>query len=152
MWKTILLWIKGLFGGPKGALQVGKGNKAITQSSTGENSPVINAGRDIHLNIPVSTPKETIDIYSELEEIMADLLGELRENIIENPLLRDIIILPKKSIPYGWPNLHLPFYEDEHLGIRDKINVLVNQGHLKEIKDDFAYKMSEEFVRYLKKQ
>jgi len=152
MWETILLWFKGLFGGPKGTIQIGKGNQATTQSSTGENSPVIKAGRDAHVNIlSTITPKETVDIYPELENVMEDLLRELRENLVESPFLRDLIVLEKKSIPYGWENKHLLYSEDEQPGIRDKIGVLVNHGCLKEINDRFAYRMSEGFVRYLKK-
>lgn len=155
MWETIILivsWFKSLFSGPKGVTQIGKGNKATSQSSTGDNSPVVAAGRDVHVNMmPVDISKETIDIYVELEEIMGELIGELREEIKDDPFIRDIIVLNKKSIPYGWQSKHLLFSEDEQPGIRDKIKVLVNQGLLKEIKDDFAYRISENFVRYLKK-
>lgn len=50
MWAALIGWIKSLFGG-KGAMQIGKGNQATTASSTGDNSPVITAGRDVHFTM-----------------------------------------------------------------------------------------------------
>jgi hypothetical protein len=46
---SIARFFKGLFG-PKGATQIGKGNQAVTGSTTGSNSPMVSAGRDVHLN------------------------------------------------------------------------------------------------------
>src|SRR4051812_5470659 len=43
-------FIKGFLG--KGSTQIGKGNRSQTVSSTGANSPVYVAGRDVHLVMP----------------------------------------------------------------------------------------------------
>ena len=54
MWEAIAGWLKTLFGG-KGTTQIGKENQAVSGSSTGDNSPVVTAGRDLFFNMPPPT-------------------------------------------------------------------------------------------------
>jgi len=152
MWETIVGWFKALFGG-KGTTQIGKGNQALSGSSTGDNSPVVTAGRDAHFNMPTPlVSREPSGSFAELEETIPDLLSELRKDLAEHPLIRDIIVLDKKSFAYNWPDEHLLFSADEHPRIWNKIRVLENHGLLSELKDRFAYRISEELVRCLRKK
>lgn len=151
MWEAIVGLMKGLFGG-KGAMQIGKDNQAVTGSTTGQNSPVVTAGRDVHLNMPpVKVADGEAEVFAELEEMMPDFLGDLRKELAEHPLIRDIIVLDKKSIAYNWPDDHLMFSEDENPGARSKMRVFENYGLVKELKDGFAYRVSERLAKYLRK-
>src|SRR5262249_45715242 len=151
MWETIVGWFKALFSG-KGTTQIGKGNQAVSGSSTGDNSPVVTAGRDVHFNMsaPVA-PQDPSSDFAELEDTIPDLLSDLREGLADHPFIRDIIVLDKKSIAYNWPDEHLRFSADESPGIRSKIQVLENRGLISERKDRFAYRMSEKLAGYLRK-
>jgi hypothetical protein len=87
--------------------------------------------------------------YSEIEQTIPDLLSVLRQRFTENPLIRDIIVLNKKTIAYTWPDDHLFFSADDYPGIWSKIRILENQGLVFEVKDRFAYRMTEELATYL---
>lgn len=160
MWEALIGWLKAVlttFGG-KGQIQIGKRNKAVSASSTGENSPVFIADGDIHVSMPKvpMSPNLVKDFsatnkFAELEKTMADLLSDLRKILADHPFLRDIIVLDRESIVYNWPNEHLRFSADKHINIWGKILVLTNQGLVSEIKDRFAYRISEEFATYLRK-
>ncbi len=56
MLQTIVGWLKSLFMG-KGAIQIGKENQAVTGSTSGPNSPILNAGGNI-LYLTSSPPEE----------------------------------------------------------------------------------------------
>lgn len=79
MWQAVVDFVKGLFGG-KGALQVGKGNQSVTGATSGHNSPIMAAQRDIHVNMPFAPPiGGDEEVFGDLERDMPDLLKELRE-------------------------------------------------------------------------
>jgi hypothetical protein len=60
MLSVIWNWLKGLFAG-KGYVQIGKGHQSLSGSTSGANSPVISAGRDLHLTLhgDAATPPRT---------------------------------------------------------------------------------------------
>jgi hypothetical protein len=143
-------WVKGLFGG-KGATQIGAGNQSVAGSTAGANSPILAAGRDINVQLQAALSDDPDpDIFAELEEEIPDLLHDLRETLAKHPLFRDLVVLETKDIGYGWPGEHLRLSDDELPGARQKVAVLVNHGLVTVIKDDFAYKLTERLVRYLK--
>jgi hypothetical protein len=83
---------------------------------------------------------------------MPELLNDLRKVLAERPLLRDVIVLNTKGIPYGWPVPHLLITKDENPNIRMHIAILEGHGLVRDLKGDgFAYRMSERLVHYLKK-
>ena len=90
-------------------------------------------------------------ISADLEETMSDLLGGLRKALAANPLIRDIIVLREESLPYSWRDAHAMFSEDRHVGIRGRIRVLAHHALVAELRPRFAYRMTEDFVRYLRK-
>jgi hypothetical protein len=102
MWGAIVGWLKSLFGG-RGGTQIGQGNQMTTASTTGDNSPAVTAGRDVHFTMPsasASVDKEA-ETFAELEETLGDLLSDLRKQLADNPLYRDLIVLDKKTISYN---------------------------------------------------
>ncbi len=89
MWR-ILGWIKSVFGG-KGTLQIGKENNAVSASSTGGNSPVITAGRDVHLNMngtqpPLTEVGDSLIAKSTSKTRKEELIAWIREHGSERPL------------------------------------------------------------------
>jgi len=67
-----------LFGG-KGTTQIGQSNQSATGSTSGDNSPVITAGRDVHLNLvprvqaEPSTPQQaTPELTDEAVKILVE--------------------------------------------------------------------------------
>jgi hypothetical protein len=151
MWQAVVDFVKGLFGG-KGTLQIGKGNQAVTGTTSGHNSPIMAAQRDIHVNMPFTPPAGgDYELFSDLEKDMPDLLREMREDLAEHPLIRDVIVLDKSTFAYNFPDAHLKFAEDTHPGIRQKVNILHDLGLLRQEKEGFYYRITEKFAKYLKK-
>jgi hypothetical protein len=150
MWAAIAGFFSSLFGG-KGN-QVGWNNKTATGSTTGLNSPVINAGGNVTLSMggqPI-TPEEK-DELAEARELIPTLLENLRKELVETPLVRTIIVLRTKSIAYNWPDIHLRFSEDVEPNIRNEINYLLGHRLIQEEKGRFAYRITEKFASLLRK-
>jgi hypothetical protein len=82
---------------------------------------------------------------------MPDLLADPRNALAEHPLVRDLIVLDRKSLAYGWRGPHLRLSADELPNLRDKVRVLENHGLLREIQDQVAYRMSDRLVKYLRR-
>jgi hypothetical protein len=134
--------------------EMGKGDSMV-QTTSGANSPIVSgqvaAARDIHITVPPSSANsQESEVFAHLEATVPDVLQELRRELKEDPLIRDIICLERKSIPYGWPDTHLMFSEEEYKDIRRKLQVLVNAGMIRETKEGFAFRISERLVRYLR--
>jgi hypothetical protein len=71
MWE----WLRKLFGSGEGATQIGKGNQASTGSTSGHNSPVISAGRDVYVGAaPATGPSPTADMVPHLSDEARELL------------------------------------------------------------------------------
>jgi hypothetical protein len=144
--------VKGLFSG-KGTTQIGPGNRAVSGGSTsGANSPVVTAGRDVHFNAPVPVAgDEDAEVFTELEGLMPDLLGEMRKDLAAQPLSRIMMVLDKKTMAYNWPDPHFFYSADEIPDLWSKVKILQNHGLLREIKDEVAYRMPERPVKYLRR-
>ncbi len=111
MWNTVWEWLKGLFGG-KGSVQIGRGNQSMTGSSTGANSPVVSAGRDVNLTVhgdsskAPKTPKEEI-----WEWIQKSSLGEPVSHLLQH-VIRLAQILSESDLE-RWARLELFGYDVE---------------------------------------
>ncbi len=151
MWTEILGWIKGLFGG-KGTSQtiLGKGNQAVSGSTTGHNSPVLTAGHSITYHAAPSVPDPDAEVFAELADTIPELLSEMQSDLAAEPLTRDIIVMSKSSYVYNWPNRHFGYFEDKSPGISGKVRLLVDNGLLEELKPDFAYRITPRLAKYLK--
>jgi hypothetical protein len=127
----------------------------IVQMTTGANSPIVSgqmaAARDIHVTLPLSSKdSQESEVFAQLEATVPEVLQKLREELKDDPLIRDIIYLEHRCIPYGWPNTHLMFSEEESKDIRRKLVVLENAGMIQETKEGFAFRISERLVKYLR--
>lgn len=136
--------------------ELGAGDSMV-QTTSGANSPIVSgqvaAARDIHITVPPSSANpEEGEVFAHLEATVPDVLQELRKELQEDPLIRDIICLERKSISYGWLDTHLMFSEEEYKDIRRKLQVLVNAGMIRETKEGFAFRISERLVRYLREK
>jgi hypothetical protein len=151
MWQAVVDFVKGLFGG-KGTLQAGSGNQAVTGTTSGHNSPIMAAQRDIHVNMPFApTGGGDDEVFRDLENDMPDLLKEMREDLAAHPLIRDVIVLGKSTFAYNFPDAHMMFAEDTHPGIRQKVNILHDLGLLREEKEGFYYRIADKLAKYLRK-
>ncbi len=151
MWKMLVDWVMSLFK-KSGTMQTGSGNQAVTGTTSGANSPVMMVGGNVHWNVSApSAADEDRVVFAELEEKMPEVLGGLRRELAKHPFRRDIIVLDRKTIAYTWPDDHWTFSEDENPGARSKIRVLAGYGLVEELKDRFAYRITEPFGRYLRK-
>jgi hypothetical protein len=66
--------------------------------------------------------------HSDLEATMPDLLSSLRSGLHEDPLLRAVIVLDRKTIGYTYPDPHFMFSADEDPKIWQLIQILLNRG------------------------
>jgi hypothetical protein len=152
MWKSIWDFVKGLFGS-KGTMQIGSGNQAMTASTSGVRAPVIQAGRDAHVHMPINSPSITVqDPFADLEEPVKDLLAELAKCLVEHPLLRVIVVTHTKTNEPSYTEDFLQLSEDNDPKLRSKIGILVGHGLIvPQDADDYAYRLSEPLVKQLRK-
>jgi hypothetical protein len=151
MWAEIIGWIKGLFGG-KGTIQapIGRGNQAVSGSTTGPNSPVLTAGSSITYNAVPASHDPDAEVFAELEDTIPELLSEMQSDLATSPLIRDIIIMQNSDYVYNWPTEHFGFFEDKSPGVLSKLRLFIDHGLLDEVKPDFAYRITPRLVKYLK--
>jgi hypothetical protein len=89
--------------------------------------------------------------FTHLEETMPDLFDDLARLLVETPLTRDLIVLPRHSIASNWPHPHIRLVEDEDPGVTAKVQILEREGLVRDITGErFGYRMTERLVRYLK--
>jgi hypothetical protein len=82
---------------------------------------------------------------------MPDVMASLRQELGEQPLVRDFVVVRTETNAYNWPGDHLKFSEAFFPSIRAQVGILENRGLVVGRGDRFAYKLSEDFARYLRK-
>jgi hypothetical protein len=70
--------------------------------------------------------------FHKLEEVMPDLLAEMRKDLSNFPLRREFVLL-KKNWSYWSRGDELAYYFDDHPDLRNKIRILENYGLVKDI-------------------
>jgi hypothetical protein len=156
VWEALLGWLKGLFGGKSGGIQIGTGNQSNTSTATsttaGNNSPVYNASV---INIthppPAATPELEADPFAAFDPLTKRFLADLSDTFAAFPLMRDFVVLGTSTTEYTWPGPHLRFSEDEQPGTRQFVGILCSHGLVRETKGDFSYRFSEKLVDQLSK-
>ena len=148
MLHALIGWVKSLFSGAGGAAQIGRANQSATVTTAGQNSPAVFAGRDVVYHVPPTRPR--LDSLVELERLMPSLLSDLHGKLASYPLMRELIVVDRAGILYHWPNPHLKFSADEEPEIWQQIAILQGHGLVHELRERFAYRLSEEFVQRLK--
>src|SRR5438034_327666 len=104
-------WFRKLFG-DKGTSQIGRGQQVVTGSTAGSTSPVVTAGRDVSFSMSIPPAlEEDKSTFSDLEEMMPEFLEQLRVDLAEYPLCRDIVVLDKSTYVYNYQKGHLMFAE-----------------------------------------
>jgi hypothetical protein len=96
-----------------------------------------------------SSAMEAIQFYK-LEEVISDLLAEMRKDLTRFPVRREFVLLKRKWV-YNSKGDELAFYFDDHPDLRNKIRILENYGLVKDITytnvDRFI--ITEELAQYL---
>jgi hypothetical protein len=114
----------------------------------------VTAGRDVHFNMPLvpasGSGDEETEPFADLEGTIPDFLTDLQNELSEHPLIRVVIVLDTKTIGYNWPDDHLKFSADVNPNIRAQMEILENHALVAQLRDRFAYRVSERLVKYLK--
>jgi len=90
-------------------------------------------------------------IFRKIEELMPDLLEEMRIDLGNYPLRREFVLL-KKEWDYWAKGTELIYFFNEHPELDNKINILINYNLIREITYNNVkrYSLSEDLVEYLK--
>jgi hypothetical protein len=95
-------------------------------------------------------PEDEELLFLRLEQLMPDLLDEMRNDVTARPLSREFVVL-KKSWCY-WASRHeLSYFYEDHPELGNKIRILLNYDLIRQITFDSSakhYVFTEGFVRY----
>jgi len=89
-------------------------------------------------------------LFLRLEQLMPDLLDEMRKDLSDRPLSREFVIL-KRIWVYVGRGHELRYYFDDHPELENKLRILQNFGLIRDIAHNSTgrYIFTEAFVRYL---
>jgi hypothetical protein len=95
---------------------------------------------------------EKSDVFAELEQMMPELLHEMRDDVGRSPLIREIIVLDTKGNIYNGDGVFL-YYREAHADLDSKLQILENHSLIQEITYNSVdrFRLSEEFVKYLRR-
>jgi hypothetical protein len=97
-------------------------------------------------------PKHSKEVFPRLEKIIPELLAEIRNDLHENPFIREFILLSERWIYNPDPNNDiLVYFYEKHSFLRNKVRILENYGLVCEItyNDVPRFVISEELATYL---
>jgi hypothetical protein len=89
-------------------------------------------------------------MFLRLEQLMPDLLDEIRNDLRERPLTREFVLL-KKTWSY-WPGgQEASYFYEDHPDLENKARILQNCGLIREItfNEVKRYVLTEALARYL---
>jgi hypothetical protein len=89
-------------------------------------------------------------MFLRLEQLMPDLLDEIRNDLRERPLTRELVLL-KKVWSY-WPGgQEASYFYEDHPDLENKVRILQNYGLIREItfNEVKRYVLTEALARYL---
>jgi hypothetical protein len=94
--------------------------------------------------------------FKKVQNMMPELITQFKTDLSteDNKLIREFFVLPNNRVCLGGSEKpRLIYYEEEHKGLRNKIDILENQGFLIDVTPGNApiYRMTEEFVELIKK-
>jgi len=98
----------------------------------------------LHLNPEVAT------VLKRMERLMPGLLAEMRQDLTDSPLRREVVLL-KRRWGYGAQGNELVYYYDDHEDLDDKLQILANEHLVREITYNNVkrYTLSEKLAEYL---
>ena len=81
---------------------------------------------------------------------MPDLLAEMRDDLIQNPLYREFVLL-KRGWAFNTRDQILAYYFDDHPELKNQVLVLENHGLIIDVTSSNVdrYRLTESFVEYL---
>ena len=89
-------------------------------------------------------------MFLRLEQLMPDLLNEMRMDLAEHPLSREFVIM-KRSWHYWAAGHELVYYYDDHAELENKLRILQNHSLIRDItyNNTKRYIFTEALARYL---
>jgi len=109
------------------------------------------AARDeVEGNTQFISPQVNNDPYQKIENLMPDLMSEMKNDLSEQPLKREFVLLRKKWMYWASGN-ELVYYFEEHADLKSKIRILENFGLVYDISFNKVdrYNITEELADYL---
>jgi len=98
----------------------------------------------------LSKPSESI--FTEIENLIPELLAEMKKDLREYPVAREFILMPKDAV-YNEDknNLILHYFFEDHSWLRSKLRILENHALIYEItyNNTLRFVISEELAAYL---
>jgi hypothetical protein len=88
--------------------------------------------------------------FPRLEQLMPELLAEMRQDLAQSPLRREFVLL-KRAWAYWASGTEFMYYLDDHADLENKVRILENVGLVQDItsKNVSRYRISERLARYL---
>jgi hypothetical protein len=89
-------------------------------------------------------------VLERMERLMPSLLAEMRQDLTDHPLRREVVVLKRCWVYPGKGNELIYFYDD-HADLDDKLRILANVGLIQDItyNNIKRYVLSEQFAKYL---
>ncbi len=97
-----------------------------------------------------SGPEDEELLFLRLEQLMQDLLEEIRKDLAAHPLGREFVTLSKRWSYWAKGN-ELVYYFEDHTELDNKLRILLNYGLIRDITSNSNakhYVFTEAFVRY----
>jgi len=94
--------------------------------------------------------------FEKVKNMMPELITEFKTDLSteDNKLIREFFVLPDRKVSLGGSvKPRFIYYEDEHKGLRNKIDILENHGFIIDVTPGNTpiYRMTEEFVELIMK-
>ncbi len=105
---------------------------------------------EIEGKLQVNSHSNNLDSWRKIEKLMPDLLAEMRDDLGNYPLRRELVLL-KKCWSYWANGNELMYYFGDHPELTNKIRVLQNLDLVRDItfNEVDRYTITEEFADYL---
>lgn len=92
-------------------------------------------------------------VFRKLELQMPDLFSALQKDLREEPtkLMREVFVLPTPGVMLGFANPHFRYNETDIPNLREKVDLLVEAGFMRDITTGNAphYRLEEDLVERL---
>jgi Predicted nucleotide-binding protein containing TIR-like domain len=107
-------------------------------------------GYDAAEQIRAQRGEEESDAFAELESMMPELLDEMRTDMAEHRLIREIVVLDRKGNVYNGDAVFI-YHREVHPDLDSKLQILENHGLINEITYNSVdrYRITEGFAKYL---
>jgi len=91
--------------------------------------------------------------FADLDKKIPQLIGEMRENLRETPLVRQFAILPNNRVRYSGSEPQFVYFEEDDYGpyLRSMMTILIRAGAIYDVTSTRVprYNFNEDFVSFL---